>query len=79
LAVVNSPNSSRGGVLRARHIVSLIDGVRGDAVWWEDGAIRRVGRAVELDRDAPSFLPRYDLPNTLVTPGFVDGHTHFAM
>ena len=24
-------------------------------------------------------LPRYELPDALVTPGFVDGHTHFAM
>jgi hypothetical protein len=34
---------------------------------------------VDLDRQAPDSLPRYELPDALVTPGFVDGHTHFAM
>jgi predicted amidohydrolase YtcJ len=38
-----------------------------------------VGTAAEIERQAPGHLPRYDLPDTLVTPGFVDGHTHFAM
>lgn len=27
----------------------------------------------------PSRVPRFDLPDALVTPGFVDGHTHFAL
>lgn len=25
----------------------------------------------------PSRVPRFELPNSVVTPGFVDGHTHF--
>ena len=27
----------------------------------------------------PLELPRYEFPDALVTPGFVDGHTHFAL
>ncbi len=68
-----------GGLLRARRIISLADGVAGDAVWWEAGRIRGVGSAADLEREAPASLPRYELPRALVTPGFVDGHTHFAM
>lgn len=49
-----------------------------DAVWWQDGAIRMVGLAADLERRVPSRVPRHDLPGSLVTPGFVDGHTHFA-
>ena len=41
--------------------------------------IRGVGRAVAIDREAPRHLPRFDLPGALISPGFVDGHTHFAM
>ncbi len=67
------------GLLRARRILTLIPGVNGDAVWWENGRIRRIGRAVELEQEAPSRVPRWDYPHALVTPGFVDGHTHFGM
>ena len=38
-----------------------------------------VGRAEDLERKVPSRVTRYTLPGALVTPGFVDGHTHFAM
>lgn len=76
--MVNGPLPPAGGFLRARRILSLAGGDTGDALWWIDGKIRRIGPAVELEREAPSSLPRYDLPDTLVTPGFVDGHTHFA-
>jgi predicted amidohydrolase YtcJ len=34
---------------------------------------------LEVERAAPPGVPRYDLPDALVTPGFVDGHTHLAM
>ena len=44
-------------------------GVEGDAVWWQDGRIRGVGRAAAIDRQAPKHLPRFDLPDALVTPG----------
>jgi predicted amidohydrolase YtcJ len=73
------PAGHSGGFIRGRRILSLTDGVRGDAVWWEDGTIRGVGRASALERQAPASLPRYDLPDALITPGFVDGHTHFAL
>jgi predicted amidohydrolase YtcJ len=73
------PTGLPGGFLRARRILSLLDGVQGDAVWWEGGTIRGVGHAAHLDREAPAALPRYEFPDALVTPGFVDGHTHFGM
>lgn len=59
--------------------MSLVPGIAGDAVWWQDGRIRAVGPAVELERKVPTRVPRFDLPGTIVTPGFVDGHTHFGM
>jgi predicted amidohydrolase YtcJ len=68
-----------GGVLRARRVLSMAHGVVGDAVWWENGRVREVGNAGDLSRRAPKRLPRFDHPHALVTPGFVDGHTHFAM
>ena len=30
-------------------------------------------------RVVPSGIRTFDAPDCLVTPGFVDGHTHFAM
>ena len=71
--------SAQEGVLRARRVLTLVPGLEGDAVWWEDGRIRAVGKAAEIERMAPRRLPRFERPDALVTPGFVDGHTHFAM
>jgi predicted amidohydrolase YtcJ len=71
--------SAKGGVLRGRRVLSLVPGLEGDALWWENGRIQGVGRAAAIDRQAPRHLPRHDYPDALVTPGFVDGHTHFAM
>lgn len=69
---------TRSGFLRGGRVVSLTAGPPADAIWWEHGRIRRVGPAAELDRQVPSAVPRYDFPDSLVTPGFVDGHTHFG-
>jgi len=71
--------SGRSGFLRARRVVTLAPGIEGDALWWQDGRIETVGKATRLDRRVPREVPRYELPDALVTPGFVDGHTHFAM
>ena len=71
--------SANGGVVRGRRVLTLAPGVEGDALWWEDGRIRAVGPAAAVDRQAPPHLPRLDCPDALITPGFVDGHTHFAM
>lgn len=76
---MNSTFTTDSGLLRARRILTHAPGVGGDAVWWEAGRIRRIGRAAELEREAPPQVPRYDYPRGLVTPGFVDGHTHFGM
>lgn len=67
------------GLLRGGRVLSLVPGLEGDAVWWQDGVIRAVGSARDLERRVPSRVARFDLPRTLITPGFVDGHTHFAM
>jgi predicted amidohydrolase YtcJ len=74
-----SLNPHTSGVLRARRVLTLVAGVEGDAVWWQNGQVRGVGEHRDLLRQAPSTVPRYELPETLVTPGFVDGHTHFAL
>src|SRR4051812_20571826 len=70
-------NSS--GFLRARRVVTLEAGIRGDAVWWEDGRVREVGPVARVVRSVPAGTPVFDMPDTTVTPGLVDGHTHFAM
>jgi predicted amidohydrolase YtcJ len=71
-------SSAGSGFLKARRLVTLAPGLEGDALWWENGRIQAVGTARELQQVARR-LPRYEFPEALVTPGFVDGHTHFAM
>jgi predicted amidohydrolase YtcJ len=50
-----------------------------DGIWWGDGRIRAVGNARTLARAVPPGTPTYDCPDSIVTAGFVDSHTHFAM
>ena len=69
----------RGGIVHARRVLTLVPGLEGESLWWEDGKVRGVGSARELDLIAPPSLPRYVFPEALVTPGFVDSHTHFGM
>jgi predicted amidohydrolase YtcJ len=69
---------SASGFLRAGRVISLAPGVSGDAIWWQDGRIRAVGPAALVRREVPSGTPELELPRAWVTPGFVDGHTHFA-
>jgi len=68
----------RDGFLRGGRVLSLAPGIDGDAVWWQAGRVRAVGNAATLERNLSPETPRYDLPGTWITPGFVDGHTHFA-
>ncbi|MGH7518185.1 MAG: amidohydrolase [Gemmatimonadales bacterium] len=49
-----------------------------DAIWWEAGRVRAVGRAAELAGLVSPGTPEFELPRAWVTPGLVDGHTHFA-
>ena len=76
---LTAPHPDRSGLLRARRIWSLDPGVSGDAIWWHEGRIVRVGPAAELAKSVPPGTPQFDLPDAVVTPGFVDGHTHFAL
>jgi predicted amidohydrolase YtcJ len=76
--VLSPDGLPHSGFLRARRILSLQPGAEGDGIWWSQGAIRAVGDAVDLGRQVPTGVPRFDLPRALVTPGFVDGHTHFG-
>ncbi|MBA3495726.1 MAG: amidohydrolase, partial [Gemmatimonadales bacterium] len=62
-----------------RKILSLASGIEGDAIWWQGGRVRAVGTASQVSSLVPRSTPRFELPDALVTPGFVDGHTHFAM
>ena len=68
----------RDGFVRGARVVSLAAGVEGDAVWWQAGRVRAVGRATDLERKLPVETPRFEFPGAWITPGFVDGHTHFA-
>jgi predicted amidohydrolase YtcJ len=69
----------RDGFVRARRVLALDGGGDNDAIWWCDGRVVAVGHAAPLDRAVPPEVPRHELPEAIVTPGFVDGHTHFAM
>jgi predicted amidohydrolase YtcJ len=73
------PVSGTSGLLRARRVLSMAIGLEGDSVLWEDGRIRMVGPADKLERAASRQIPRYHLPDTLVTPGITDGHTHLSL
>ena len=57
----------------------MVPGLEGDSLWWQDGRIQGVGSATEMENAAPRHVPRLELPDALVTPGLVDGHTHLAM
>jgi len=69
----------RRGFLRAQRIFSLQAGPPADSIWWQDGRIQAVGTARALERQVPPGTPAYEYPDAIVTPGFVDAHTHFAM
>jgi predicted amidohydrolase YtcJ len=56
-----------------------VPGQGGNSLWWENGRIRALGNATEIERGLPTGTPTFDYPDALVTPGFVDSHTHFAM
>lgn len=70
--------TASGGLVRARRVMTLVPGVGGDAIWWEDGKVREVGQWANLDRRVPPRVPRRELAGAIVTPGFVDSHTHFT-
>jgi predicted amidohydrolase YtcJ len=76
---LESAESPRAGLLIARRVFTLDAGSAGPAVWWQHGRIRAVGSAAELRRQVPPDTPVFELPDAVVTPGFVDGHTHFGM
>jgi predicted amidohydrolase YtcJ len=76
---VNAPETVRSGFLRARRVLTMGGTASGAALWWRDGRIRSIGDAVTVAREVPPGTPSFDLPHCIVTPGFVDGHTHFAM
>ena len=59
--------------------MTLTPGLSGDGLWWQGGTVQAVGPAASLARQVPPGTPVYDLRSALVTPGFVDGHTHFAL
>ena len=67
-----------GGVLHARRVWTG-DARSGESIWWDKGVIQGVGTRLQVERAAPSSLPRRVLGGALVTPGVVDGHTHFGM
>jgi len=79
LPVTAAATPALEGFVRARRMMTLAPGIEGDAIWWRGGRIVAVGSAAEIARAVPAGVPRYEYPEALVTPGFVDGHTHFAL
>lgn len=50
-----------------------------DAIWWRDGVVQAAGDFQSVWASAkPSDPELIELPDTFVTPGLVDGHTHFG-
>jgi predicted amidohydrolase YtcJ len=76
---VNAPDPTTSGFLRARRVLTLDPRFEGDAIWWQNGRVRAAGRAEDVQKLVPAGTMTLDLPEAVVTPGFVDGHTHFAM
>jgi predicted amidohydrolase YtcJ len=76
---MNRPLGTASGLLRARRLVTMVPGLEGDSILWEDGRICRVGPIAQVQKSASRLTPRYELPDALVTPGMVDGHTHLAL
>ena len=72
-------SETRDGIVRARRVLTMMPGLEGDCVMWQDGHIRLVGPAHQVEKSAPRSIPRYELPDALITPGLVDGHTHLAL
>ena len=55
------------------------DNLYGEAMLVEDGLIRKVGTAEEVEEMAPAGCGRIDLGGRRVIPGFVDAHMHPVM
>lgn len=53
--------------------------MHGAAVWVEEGRVRAVGLTKELESEVPAHVPRWSADGRLVTPGFIDSHTHMAV
>jgi predicted amidohydrolase YtcJ len=73
------PPPSRSGFLHVRRILSLDPRHCGNALWWQDGKIEAVGEVGALATQVPAGTPHFAFPDALLTPGFVDSHTHFSM
>ncbi len=69
----------RTGFIRASRVFSVDSSGPVDSLWWQDGRIVEVGSSRDLAGHLPVGTPHYDFAGGLVTPGFVDSHTHFAM
>jgi predicted amidohydrolase YtcJ len=69
----------QAGFIKARRVLSFQEKGQGDAIWWENGKIREIGPARALASRVPRDIPQFEFPDGLVTPGFTDSHTHFAM
>ena len=66
----------QSGLLIGRRVFGVP--ARSDAELWEDGVITAIGPAAELSRRIPAAAPVVELPGAMITPGFIDAHTHFA-
>ncbi|HEX3927436.1 MAG TPA: amidohydrolase [Gemmatimonadales bacterium] len=66
------------GFLRTRRLLTLSPDSTGDGLYWRNGRIEAVGDAKSIRRHLAADTPEYDLEDLLITPGFVDSHTHFG-
>ncbi|HEY6808065.1 MAG TPA: amidohydrolase [Gemmatimonadales bacterium] len=69
----------KSGLVRAANVLRDPGLPPADALWWQDGVVRAAGTFSSVWNAAKSAAPEViELPDALVTPGFVDGHTHFG-
>jgi predicted amidohydrolase YtcJ len=67
------------GYVRSSRVITQHAPTSGDSILWRDGKIVEVGTTPQMSHRIPLGTPEFNLPHTLITPGFVDSHTHFSM
>jgi imidazolonepropionase-like amidohydrolase len=66
--------------LRAGKVLDVKTGkyLSDQIIWIEDGRIKAVGAASEIEKESPAGIPIIDLSKKTVLPGLIDCHTHLT-
>ncbi|MEO8199235.1 MAG: amidohydrolase [Gemmatimonadota bacterium] len=58
--------------------MTMVPAASGDSIFWTNGRVVEVGSGSDIARRIPAGTPEFDFPDAIITPGFVDSHTHFV-